>query len=386
MSADRLFRSAIVLMTVFTLGRAGEADARDRWAPEQTRTWYDTQPWPVGCNYLPSTAVNQLEMWQADTFDPDTIDRELGWAAGLGFTSARVFLHHLPFEQDRDAFLDRVDRFLGIAARHKIGVMLVLFDSCWDPNPKPGKQPAPQPGVHNSGWVQSPGAADLSDPARHKLLEDYTRVVVGRFKGDKRVQVWDVWNEPDNQNENSYGRNKLKREPADKLKLTVGLLPKVFTWAREAEPTQPLTSGVWIGQWGDDQKLSPTERIQVDESDVISFHQYGRLDATRKCVANLRRYNRPILCTEFMARPHGSTFDPLLGFFREQRVGAYCWGFVAGKSQTQYPWDSWQKPYPQEPKVWFHDVLRADGTAYDPKEVTYIRRITGVEGSGAKSD
>jgi hypothetical protein len=350
---------------------------RERWTPAEAKAWHKAQPWLVGCNYIPSTAINQLEMWQADTFDPKTIDRELGWAADLGFTSVRVFLHHLPYEKDRDGFLKRVDEFLEIARRHKIGVMLVHFDSVWDPHPKLGKQREPQPGLHNSGWVQSPGADDLLDARRHKVLEDYVRGVIGRFKDDKRVTVWDIWNEPDNTNNNSYGKDKLKKEPADKVKWTLPLLEKSFAWAREANPSQPITSGVWIGNWGDAAKLSPTEKVQLNQSDVISFHSYDPLPGIRRCVENLKRYDRPILCTEFMARPRGSRFDPVLGYLKEQNVGAYCWGFVNGKSQTIYPWDSWQKAYKEEPKVWFHDIFRADGKPYDAKEVEYIRRVTG---------
>ena len=143
-------------------------------------------------------------------------------------------------------------------------------------------------------------------------------------------------------------------------------------------PTQPLTSGVWIGNWPDPAKLSPTERCQLEESDVISFHTYAPLEEAKRCVQNLRRYQRPLLCTEFMARPRGSRFDPVLGYFQEQNVGAYCWGFVDGKTQTIYPWDSWTKKYTSEPSPWFHDILRRDGTPYDAAEVDYIKRLTGA--------
>lgn len=370
-------RSAAVVLIAFSWLLAGtDAQARGRWTPAQANEWYGKQPWLVGCNYSPAYAINQLEMWQADTFDPAAIDRELGWAEDLGFPSIRVFLHHLLWEQDREGFLKRMDQFLSIAERHHIGVMFVLFDSVWDPHPKLGPQRAPQKGLHNSGWVQSPGADDLLNPERHKLLESYVRGVVGRFKDDKRVQVWDVWNEPDNTNGNSYGANKLKQEPADKVAKTLPLLEKTFAWAREADPTQPLTSGVWIGNWPDPAKLNPTERVQLDRSDVISFHSYDPPEGIKKCVENLRRYDRPLLCTEYMARPRGSTFDLVLAYLKKEKVGAYCWGFVAGKTNTIYPWDSWQKPYDAEPKVWFHDIFRTDGTPFDPKEVEYIKGVT----------
>jgi hypothetical protein len=372
-----LIWSAAFLCGLLTV--AGTASARERWPAEKAKAWGNETPWLVGANYTPATAINQLEMWQAESFDAKQIDKELAWAESLGFNSMRVFLHHLLWEQDSAGLLKRMDQFLEIAERHKIGVMFVLFDSVWDPNPRLGKQREPQKGVHNSGWVQSPGAADLKDPARHALLEAYVKGVVGRFKDDKRVQVWDIWNEPDNMNDNSYGKNKLKQEPADKQALTLPLLAKSFEWARSAAPSQPVTSGLWLaGHKADPAKLIPIERVQLEQSDVISFHTYGRLPDVKAWVETLRKHDRPIFCTEYMARPQGSTFDPVLGYFKEQKIAAYCWGFVAGKSNTIFAWNTWQKPEPQaEPTVWFHDIFRTDGTPFDPKEVEYIQRVTG---------
>lgn len=376
----RLILLASLLLLVFGSTRAGAQEARPRWTVEQAQAWQENTPWLVGSNFAPAYAINQLEMWQAETFDLAAIDRELAWAEGLGFNSMRVFLHHLLWEQDAEGFLQRMDQFLATAEKHHIGVMFVLFDSVWDPHPQLGKQRDPQQGLHNSGWVQSPGAADLQDRSRHALLEAYVTGVVGRFKDDARVQVWDVWNEPDNLNGNSYGEGKLKREPKNKQELTRELLEKTFDWARSVNPSQPLSSGLWLGDHkADPTRLIPIEKVQLDQSDVISFHSYGKLADMQKWVENLRPHDRPLLCTEYMARPAGSTFDPILGYLKEQKIAAYNWGFVAGKTNTIYPWDSWQKPYPQEPKIWFHDIFRATGEPFDPKEVEYIRRITGTD-------
>lgn len=352
----------------------GAVQASEQWSPERANAWYRDQPWLVGCNFGPSTAINQLEMWQADTFDLATIDRELGWAQDLGFNSVRVFLHHMVWDQDSAGFLQRMDRFLKVGERHKIGVMFVLLDSVWDPNPQPGKQREPKPHVHNSGWVQSPGIAILKDPARHAELKPYIKGVIGHFRDDRRVHAWDIINEPENPNARSYGAKELK----NKAEFALKLLESSYAWAREADPTQPITSGVWIGTWSDPQKLTPIERFQLEKSDIVTFHNYARLPELKKCVASLRRYDRPILCTEYMARPNGSTFDPMLEYFKSKKVGAYNWGFVAGKTQTIYPWDSWDKTYTAEPPVWFHDIFRKDGSPYDPTEVAYIKRITGA--------
>jgi beta-galactosidase/beta-glucuronidase len=330
----------------------------------------------VGCNYIPSTAINQLEMFQSDTFDPETIDRELAMAQGLGFNSVRVFLHDLLWTQDREGFFRRCDEFLAIADRHGISVMFVLFDSCWHPRPALGPQPAPLPFTHNSGWVQSPGTEALQDPASRSRLRDYVIGVVSRFADDPRVVVWDVWNEPDNLDGGAVKRPGL--EPKNKVALVNALLPEAFAWARAATPTQPLTSGVWRDS-DNVTKLDACKRLQLAHSDVVSFHSYGDAASLGRCIENLSAYGRPLLCTEFMARPNKSTFEPHLGIMKERKVAAYCWGFINGKSQTIYPWDSWKKAYTAPPPVWFHDVLESDGTPFNPDEVGFIRRTTGVE-------
>lgn len=344
------------------------------WSVEKANAWQKEQGWLVGSNFAPAYAINQLEMWQADTFDIAAIDKELGYAESLGFTSMRVFLHHMLWEQDSKGLLDRMDQVLAAADKHNIGIMYVLFDSVWDPYPKPGKQRAPKPFTHNSGWVQSPGADVLKDPSKYPMLKDYVVGVIGHFKDDARVDVWDIWNEPDN----PVPQYKDVELP-NKNELVRPLLEKAFAWAREAKPTQPLTSGVWVGNWPSDEALKPIEKVQIENSDVISFHNYGKLADITKCVEHLQRYNRPLLCTEYMARPMGSTFDPVLGYLKDENVGAYNWGFVSGKSQTIFPWDSWEKKYGPEPPVWFHDIFRPDGTPYRQKEVDYIRSLTGAE-------
>ncbi|MBY0503280.1 MAG: endo-1,4-beta-xylanase [Bryobacteraceae bacterium] len=346
-----------------------------RWTPAQANAWYAKQPWLVGANYTPASAINQLEMWQADTFDPARIDKELGWAAEAGMNTLRVFLHDLVWQQDPAGYRDRIDTFLKIAAKHKISPMFVLFDSCWDPFPEPGRQRAPKPGVHNSGWVQGPGASALADPAQRPRLEAYVREVVRAFGRDKRVLAWDVWNEPDNLNKSSYG----KLEPAGKVAMVEALLPEVFRWAREAKPSQPLTSGVWTGEWATDEQLRPMERIQLQQSDVISFHDYSRPANFEARIRALRRFGRPILCTEFMARGNGSTFAGSLPIAQRYHVAAYSWGLVQGKTQTHLPWDSWQRPYKREPTEWFHEVFRNDGKPYREEEVKLLKEWTAKE-------
>ena len=362
-------RIPILLLTLSAL----TLSAQERWTVDAANKWYAKQPWLVGANYTPASAINQLEMWQAETFDIARIDRELGWAHSIGMNTMRVFLHDLLWQQDAAGLQKRVKTMLKVANKHQIRVIFVLFDSCWDPFPRLGKQPAPTPGVHNSGWVQSPGAEALKDRAQYARLEAYVTGVVKAFANDKRVLAWDIWNEPDNPNTSSYGKVELP----NKIALVEQLLPKAFQWARAGKPTQPLTSGVWQGDWSSPSKLSAIDKIQVEMSDVISFHNYDDPAEFEKRVLWLQGYKRPLLCTEYMARGNKSTFAGTLPVAKRYKVAAINWGFVAGKTQTNLPWDSWEKPYTdREPAIWFHEVFQTDGKPYRQDEVDLIKKLT----------
>jgi hypothetical protein len=344
-----------------------------RWSPEKAKAWYHDQAWLVGSNYIPTDAINELEMWQAQSFNPAQIDKELGWAESIGMNTMRVFLHDLLWQENPEGFKQRITQFLEISSRHHIKPLFVLFDSCWDPQPKLGMQHPPIPGVHNSGWVQSPGAAALADSAQENRLKAYVVGVVGAFANDSRILGWDLWNEPSNTNEGSYHR----LEPPNKRQIVEALLPKVFAWAREAKPSQPLTSGVWDIDFEKGTPFTPTQQTQIDNSDVITFHNYGWPESFQKEVLFLGKYDRPVICTEYMARSAGSTFDTVLPIAKKLDVAAINWGFVAGKTQTYYPWDSWRHPYIlDQPTVWFHEVLHPDGKPYRQAEVDLIRELT----------
>jgi hypothetical protein len=361
----------VSLVTITASGCTGGAPADQRWPEERAAAWHSAQPWRVGANYVPSNAINQLEMWQPETFDLARIDQELGWAERIGMNTMRVFLHDLPWLADSAGFASRIDAFLDVADRHGIKSMLVLFDSCWDPFPQAGPQRAPAPGVHNSGWVQSPGVKALADPNEHPRLERYVREVVRAFADDPRVLAWDVWNEPDGISDMGYPGV----EPPNKVELVEALLPKVFAWARASSPRQPLTSGLWRGDWSSHAKLSKVERIQIEQSDVVSFHNYQGPAELEERIRWLSRYGRPILLTEYMARSNGSTFHGSLPVLKKHKVAAMSWGLVAGKTQTYFPWSSWKEPMTEEPSPWFHDVLRDDGSPWDPEEVALFRAL-----------
>lgn len=343
---------------------------RQRWDAERAWRWREAAGWLVGCNFVPSTASNQLELWQAGTFDPDTIDRELRWAADIGMNCIRLFLHDLMWVVDGDDFLDRVDRVLGLAQTHGIAVMPVLFDGIWDPEPRPGPQRLPRPGIHNSTWVQGPGAAVLADRSRWPSLRGYVDAVLTRFGDDERVVAWDLFNEPDSPNPSYLGR-----DPHRKRILIADLLEDVWDWAEAAGPTQPLTTGIFLfPSRPHPERASRTARIALERSDVLSFHSYSGEAELRRAIEHLAVLGRPLICTEWLARPKSP--PALLEVLHETGTGAICWGLVDGRSQTRFPWTSWlRRGRPGD--MWFHDLLHADGTAYDEAEVALFRSLTG---------
>jgi hypothetical protein len=326
--------------------------AQKIWTAAQAGAWYKKQPWLVGCNFIPSTAINELEMWQKDTWDPKTIDRELGWANGLGFNVIRVYLHNLVWQEDRSDFLLRIGEFLTIADKHKIKVIFVLFDDCWNPNPVYGKQPEPIAGVHNSGWMRAPGPAIVGSPEKWDLVELYEKDVLLQFKNDKRILMWDLYNEPGNEG---------------MTEITYPFLQKVFEWAWSIRPSQPLTSA----PWNHEEKFKRYNEYQLASSDVISFHNYSDAKNLEAEIAELKKLGRPLICTEYMARTNKSTFIDNLPVLKKDQVGAINWGLVSGKTNTIYPWGS--KKGSAEPEVWFHDIFRKDGTPFDEKEVAFIK-------------
>lgn len=334
------------------------ADENGRWPVERANRWYDALPWPVGCNFIPSTAINQIETWQAESFDPTTMDRELGWAEGLGFNTVRVFLHDLVWEADPAGFKKRVDSFLGLCRKHRIRAIVTFFtNGCYygfNREVKLGKQPDPMPGVHNSGWVQTPGAKSVNDPATWGRLEKYVKDVIGTFANDERVLLWYLYNEPWN---TAKGAKSLP------------LMREAFGWAREVNPSQPLTS--CLGADG----LTPMNVFLVEACDVLTFHNYGGVKNVEMQIKQYKAFGRPLLCGEYMARPK-STFKAILPVLKRERVMAMNFGLVAGKGNFFMPWGS--KEGSPEPKVWLHDILRKDGTPYDAEEVALIKRLTGA--------
>lgn len=335
--------------------------------------------WWVGCNFIPSTAVNQLEMWQQETFDPMTIKRELGWARELGFNAVRVFLHDRLW-LDPNGFKDRIRMYLDCAATQEIGTLFVFFDDCWYSNPNLGKQPDPWPDTHNSRWVQSPGDAVVANPNPESWgpLQTYVQGVISEFGDDSRVIGWDLYNEPGG----GLGHDQ-KNNPCPRSYKSLPLVQKVFEWARAIDPSQPLTAGVFSGEFSEAGVFSDANACkqlrdyQLNNSDIISFHRYAGPEIVTAEIKELKKKARPLLCTEYLARSYNSRFENHLALFRDAGVGCFNWGLVAGKTQTFLNW-GW------EPRCeWHHDVLRTWGTPYSAAEEAIIKCLIGKEPTGA---
>lgn len=336
---------------------AGWLQAQNQvWPSEKAFAWQKHWGWLVGCNFQPSTAINQLEMFQAETFDTVTINRELGWAEGLGFNCMRVFLHHAAWQADPQGFKKRVNEYLRISWKHHIGTMFVFFDDCWNPTYKTGKQPEPQPGIHNSGWVRDPGDLIYTDTSLMRTLEAYVKDMLSTFAQDKRIVMWDLYNEPGNSNQGEK---------------SIPLLKNVFAWGRQVNPSQPLTSGIWSAS------LPKHNKIQLQNSDVITYHNYRYVDFHQHEIDTLKqKYKRPIFCSEYMARSRASLFQTILPMLKKEQVGAISWGFVSGKTNTIFAWDTPIKNG-KEPDLWFHDIFRKDGTPFSKNEIQTIKQLTG---------
>lgn len=350
-----MFKGKLFTFLACCVLTASTVTAQNKWSAAKAKEWYAKQGWLRGCNFQPSTAINQLEMFQQETFDTATINRELGWAEDLGLNVMRVYLHHLLWTSDKEGFKKRLDTYLDISTRHGIKTLFVFFDDCWNDTAWVGKQPEPKTGVHNSGWVRDPGTMIYAHQDTMQVLEAYVKDVLTTFKNDNRILLWDLYNEP--------GNNK-------QFEKSMPLLQKVFQWAWEVRPSQPVSAGVW----NNGPKFKELNKFQLENSDVITYHNYSYIDDHQQTIDTLRKYNRPLICTEYMARRNGSLFQLIMPLLKKENIGAINWGFVSGKTNTIYAWDT-PMPDGKEPQLWFHDIYRKDGTPFSKEEVAFIRKL-----------
>lgn len=357
--------------------------SHDRWSETQARDWWEARPWVCGFNFLPSTAVNFVEMWHADTFDMETIERELGWASQIGFNAIRVNLPFLGWTNDRDGILDRLDRLMGAASALGIDTVPCLFDDCGFGGAEPtwGPQPDPVLGIHNSRAVASPGRAAVLDKSLRPSLEAYVRDVIGAFRDDSRILFWDLYNEPGNRMD--FDRTEYSQFDAELESQALSLMEACFAAAREISPEAPLTVAAWTTPLPDDDAhpyQTEVDRSALLHSDIVTFHAYWSRKRVAQFIDYLEVLDRPILCTEWMARQIDSCISDQLELFHGRNVGCFQWGLVKGRTQTWLPWpDDLVRAHGGriDRDIWFHDLLDENGQPYDPREIRTIRALTG---------
>jgi hypothetical protein len=355
-----MFRKKLIALLACCSLLLSIATAQNKWSVKKANDWYARQGWLRGCNFQPSTAINQLEMFQPETFDTATINKELGWAEDLGLNVMRVYLHHLLWTADKEGFKKRLDTYLAISSKHGIKTLFVFFDDCWNDTAWVGRQPEPKTGVHNSGWVRDPGTMIYSHPDTMRVLETYVKDVLTTFKNDNRILLWDLYNEP--------GNNK-------QFNKSMPLLQKVFQWAREINPSQPVSAGVW----NNGSNFKELNNFQLENSDVITYHNYSYIDDHQNAIDTLRKHGRPLICTEYMARRNGSLFQLIMPLLKTENIGAINWGFVSGKTNTIFAWDT-PMPDGKKPSLWFHDIYRKNGTPFSKDEVSFIKKLCKTTG------
>ncbi len=330
-----------------------------RWTEERANRWHKALPWIVGTNYVASYAINQIEMWQNSTVDFKTIDSELALAESIGFNTVRIFAHDLLWESERDAYFDNIRRFLDICEARHIRVVYNVFTNGGKEPSVMGPQPAPIPGVHNGEWRQTPGVEKImNQPSRWHEVEPYVKDTLATFAEDKRILFWEIFNEPANNR---------------KVKDITGFLRYAFMWARQINPTQPLTASLQYYE------LTPMNSFLACNSDIMTFHCYSPAPQLAEAIERLEKMRRPIVCTEWMARCLGSTVKDCLPLMKEKNVGALSWGLVPGKLQTNIPWTHLVKENPANADIWFHDYFDENHKPYDPEEIELIKKLSGVK-------
>lgn len=357
---------------------------RQQWSKEQANDWYQQQGWLCGFNYLPRTAINWTDIWQAETFDVTTIDQELGWAQEAGYNTLRINLPFIVWQHDRNGLLARIDTFLALTDSHGLRVMLTLMDDCGFSGDEPylGAQKAPIPGKHNSQAAASPGRDKVCDRTVWPEIERYVRDVVRTFRADERVFVWDLYNEPGNRGTFATGIKEVFYD--EKLEhFALELMKLAFSWAREEDPIQPLTVGAWhlpLDPEQPDKEMyqHPIDQAALALSDVVSFHAYIGTAKMVRVLRYMERFGRPLFCTEWLARHVGSTFEQQLPLMHACNVVPYQWGLVRGKTQTFLPWPIVLQQREDYAHLWFHDVFDEHGIPFKKAEIQLVKALSKI--------
>ena len=350
-----------------------------RWREKQAWEWYNSRPWIRGCNYMSASCANRIDQWQGLHFDEylEETEKELSLMRDLGFNSVRLILEYVVWEKEHDEFLKRFERYIALLDKYGISCTIVLANDCMPPKTELWKMP--DVGEQHYDWGYHGGRKHSQHgrhncPAPHYYFDDealcekyfeMVKEIVTIYKDDPRILMWDLFNEPGNSNREG---------------ITMPYLVRMFETVRKINPSQPLTVAAW---WFDPKDFHTSELNQyaLENSDIITYHNYSTYEEHIRVIKHLKSYNRPIINTEWLARCTGNTVFDNFPLFYLENIGCYNWGFVAGKYQTYEPYEGhWQwynddKNAPIDFTKWFHDLYRPSHKPYDPKETELIRKF-----------
>ncbi len=356
-----------------------------KWSKEKAWEWYSKLPWLRGCNFIGSDCANRRDMWQSYQSEEHlaTADWELALAKETGFNTVRVIVDFDVWYQEPDSFMEIFERYMQLFHKHGQYVMVCLTAEAEMPNgeyedfqPKPLGEQEYALGYHQG---RSPEVLErnLHHPKRYHPLESpvlrdkflqMVRSIVGKYREDERIVCWNLYNEPG---------------------ITLGdrampLLKTMFEEARALGPVQPLTVELWTGYNKKGEIGTEVQKYALEQSDVISFHCYLPLPEMCRQIAYLKRYERPILCTEWLNRIQNSPVEDIFPLFQLERIGCWCWGFVVGKTQTNEPWYGMFAPYLRgedsdiDLTRWMHDLYCPSLLPYDPREIKLIKEVCAL--------
>lgn len=355
-----------------------------KWSKEKAWNWYNAQPWIRGCNYMSADCANRIDQWQEYGFEKrfDTTKRELALMADMGYNSIRIIPEFVVWEKEHDGFMCRFERYIQLAAENGMSCMVVLGNDCCPPKEEAlkrlrlGEQHVDW-GYHGGrkvsqhGRFEGHGYSVLDDLEFAERYYEFVTEIVKKYKNDSRIIIWDVFNEPGNS-----GRGML----------SLPHFKKFFEIIREINPIQPLTAAIWSCDEGDFDNMPEIERFCLENSDIISYHNYKSYEKNIVEIKRLKKLERPIINTEWLNRCAGNSVELMFPLFYLENIGCYNWGFVAGKYQTYEPWNGVWDEYKENPAAysdfdftkWLHDLYRPGHRPYNPREIELIKKYCNM--------
>lgn len=349
----------------------------EKWTKERAWEWYNKQPWIRGFCYYPSCCLNMIEMWQEYNWDKvkATMEKEMAIAKEWGFNAVRILTLFDLYLDQPEAHLNHLEEFIQICDKNQIKVMVCIGNDCLVSKsnykkPSYGEQEYDL-GYHSGKAISphivmnEPGYALADEPEYFDLYLEYVEAIISKYAKDERVLLWDIYNEPGNSRRGM---------------MSYKVMEESFKIARKYDTIQPCAACCWSYN----EKDEPYKEIELkalEMSDVILYHGYMNYKKHKRTVKFLKKtYERPLFNTEWLHRIWHNDVEHFFPYFRKNKIAAFNWGFVRGKSQTNEPWEWLFNEYhlghgkDWDFTKWQHDLIRSNLEPYDFKEYEIIKR------------